>query len=426
MVRMESGEAVTLLSYGPRTSRPSPLSNNNRKQEKFSFKFRRRSKSAPRNQNNPERDLQGKITYSANGETKVRNPDSPFKSDASVQLVGFTSGDSVTSDSAVVSAGSGASVHTSTLSDGAAATPQHTRTLNRTSKDIKMERERLRQERLGNRAAWRQLDSLDSAANNNKLSDLNSRLADERARFLEDAKLWYGGQGGSLNQFLQEREQRLMQQSGAAFPSSSSHLGSDSQLISDSRHSDMNSGAQSRERIIPITITRSPVSQTETKHEPSVRIIPVMVETSDNNSDSSSDTQSPDSVSPEEESQQESLATLPSLFQDIKMLHGNQPSASKRTSYHHPSFANHFGFSRLRGHDSGDKSILFSSAGIRDSFPGFPSFGNFPSFTPLLSDRPFPDHQARLRDKVKANNIHKQRSTKSKSSAEYPSSSLPR
>ena len=33
-------------------------------------------------------DISGKITYSANGETKVKNPDSPFKSD-SVELVGF-------------------------------------------------------------------------------------------------------------------------------------------------------------------------------------------------------------------------------------------------------------------------------------------------------------------------------------------------
>ena len=80
-------ETVTLLRFGPRTSRHLPSRGKDKKSEKFSFKFRRRSKSAPRQQNTSEQ--AGRIVYSANGETKVKNPDSPFKSDA-VQLVGFT------------------------------------------------------------------------------------------------------------------------------------------------------------------------------------------------------------------------------------------------------------------------------------------------------------------------------------------------
>ena len=80
-------ETVTLLRFGPRNSRHVPSRSKDKKSEKFSFKFRRRSKSAPRQQNTTEQ--AGRIVYSANGETKVKNPDSPFKSDA-VQLVGFT------------------------------------------------------------------------------------------------------------------------------------------------------------------------------------------------------------------------------------------------------------------------------------------------------------------------------------------------
>ena len=89
MVRMDASteETVTLLRFGPRNSRHIPSRGKDKKSEKFSFKFRRRSKSAPRQQNTSEQ--AGRIVYTANGETKVKNPDSPFKSDA-VQLVGFT------------------------------------------------------------------------------------------------------------------------------------------------------------------------------------------------------------------------------------------------------------------------------------------------------------------------------------------------
>ena len=81
-------ESVTLLRWGPRSSRHLPTRSKDKKSDKFSFKFRRRSKSAPRQHQTSEQS--GRIVYSANGETKVKNPDSPFKCD-SVQLVGFTS-----------------------------------------------------------------------------------------------------------------------------------------------------------------------------------------------------------------------------------------------------------------------------------------------------------------------------------------------
>ena len=428
------GESVTLLSYVPRTgSRPSQHSRvKQNKSDKFSFKFRRRSKSAPRNhQNTTDKDLSGKITYSANGETKLKNPDSPFKGDA-VQLVGFCSYKPLT-ESGVASGDSWAdsgSGH-STLSSDTLSAGQ--RTLSRTSKDIKMERERLRQERLNNRpAAWRQLDSLESGAaagNNNKLSSLETRLAEERAKFLEDAKLFYGGDSAAtelFTQFLKERDQR-MSGAGAAFPGSgvsSGVIGGDktrvsSQLISAGVNSDMSEHETlNTERIIPI-IRDHGTNTGDHGTQSQVRIIPVRIETSEDSD--SSDTQSPDTVSPDEPDQQESLSTLPSLFSDIKMLH-NHPS-SKRTSYHHPSFANHFGLAaRLRHGDPSEKSILFSGAGIRDSFPGFPSFGNFPSFTPLLSDRQPLQERTRFRDKSKADNIHKQRSAKSKSSLDFSSS----
>ena len=81
-------ERVTLVRWGPRSSRHTPSRSKDKKSDKFSFKFRRRSKSAPRQQQTSEQ--AGRIVYSANGETKVKNKDSPFKS-SSVQLVGFTS-----------------------------------------------------------------------------------------------------------------------------------------------------------------------------------------------------------------------------------------------------------------------------------------------------------------------------------------------
>ena len=86
----DSEETVTLLRWGPRSSRHPPSHRSkDKKSDKFSFKFRRRSKSAPRHRA-VQASEGGRIVYSANGETKVKNPDSPFKSSGSVQLVGFS------------------------------------------------------------------------------------------------------------------------------------------------------------------------------------------------------------------------------------------------------------------------------------------------------------------------------------------------
>ena len=113
--------------------------------------------------------------------------------------------------------------------------------------------------------------------------------------------------------------------------------------------------------------------------------------------------------------EQMKMPGFPSLLSDMKLT--DSMLKPGRTSFHHPSFANHFGFARLRPDDQ--KSIF--TTGIRDSFPGFPNFGNFPSFTPLLAgDRPFPD-RAHFRDKSKVEAIHKQRLGKSKSSVDYSS-----
>ena len=112
--------------------------------------------------------------------------------------------------------------------------------------------------------------------------------------------------------------------------------------------------------------------------------------------------------------------SFPSLIVDMKLA--DSVLKPGRTSFHHPSFANHFGFARIgNGFRADDKSLL--AAGLRDSFPGFPNFGNFPSFTPLLTgERPSAASGSRYRDKTKADSIHKQRLGKSKSSVEYSES----
>ena len=484
-----SDEAVTLLSFGPRTARPAPT-RSNKKSEKFTFKFRRRSKSAPRNQNT-DKDISGKITYSANGETKLKNPDSPFKSD-SVQLVGFSSyrgssGDSDQCDPGVVTdSGHCVSLDSADTSytgsdtlDKQCRAWSDSKTLSRTSKDIKMERERLRQERLANRS-WLNGDNLRQLGEMSgshqppaaKLS-LQSRLAEERTKFINDVSRDMFDRSDVtaelFNQFLKEREERLgLGGVGApgrlgAFSGAGSHgSGSVSQLISspgvsvsDSGHSDNSvhmtepghqsvsrtnnsdnkvSRTSGNERIIPITITRETVTRSgdqcdqvsgdSSSGQASVRIIPVMVETSDSSTDTcdneagdSSSTESNDSTPCQDESPK--MPTFPSLLSDMKL--GDSMLKPGRTSFHHPSFANHFGFARLRPAD--DKSIF--SSGIRDSFPGFPNFGNFPSFTPILAtDRPFPD-RTHFRDKSKADSIHKQRLAKAKSSVEYSATDKP-
>ena len=455
-----SDQSVTLLSFGPRSSRPAPTKTA-KKADKFSFKFRRRSKSAPRSPHKEvareatEKEINGRITYSANGETKLKNPDSPFKVDTGVQLVGFTSytGPDPSTDTQqprVASIGSETGPCLSLdLSRGEAGSlasldtqykaVSDSRTLSRTSKDIKMERERLRQERLGQQRPW----LLESASHrdrgqgdlsNNDTNSLKPSLLNSRARILSEARDLLGSTTDPetldlFQAFLREREERLgCVSSGHNIERQPFSGSSSNQLISgpgvtlavsDPVNSEPGTHSKPQERIIPITITHSDInSDIQPLEQPpvtrgQVRIIPVMVETEETSSSESSET------STEGESVKMPPPTsFPSLLAEMKITH--QDSLLKPQGFHHPSFANHFGLSsRLRNPEE-KSSIFFSSAGIRDSFPGFPNFGNFPSFTPLLSgDRPFPDRSHFSRDKSKADSIHKQRLAKSKSSVDY-------
>ena len=300
-----------------------------------------------------------------------------------------------------------------------------------------------------------------------KPSLLNSRLAEERARILSEARDLLGGSADPdtldlFQAFLREREQRLGAVTPALTPVPAAFSGSvsRSQLISPgvsvsdhmnrergtpqerilspgvtvSDHINRDRGTpQPQERIIPITITRSSetsdiseppvISESQGTGQVQVRIIPVMVETdSGSSSAASSATESQDS-SPSEEADTVKLPpSLPSLLAEMKVA-DSLLKPQGRTGFHHPSFANHFGLSRLRNPE--EKSGFFSGSGIRDSFPGFPNFGNFPSFTPLLTgDRPFPD-RSHFRDKSKADAIHKQRLAKSKSSVDYSADKQP-
>merc|ERR1719203_207843 len=48
---------------------------------------------------------------------------------------------------------------------------------------------------------------------------------------------------------------------------------------------------------------------------------------------------------------------------------------------------NHVAFSRLGGESMAERNLSLlglSRNGLKDTFPGFPNFGNFPSFTPLI------------------------------------------
>ena len=90
---MEAGsEGVTLLRYGPRTTRKPNAPTSLKKQEKFPFRLRRRSRSAPRTRadRKSSEDSDKPITYKANGE-RLTNSDSPLdKKNPQVQLVGFS------------------------------------------------------------------------------------------------------------------------------------------------------------------------------------------------------------------------------------------------------------------------------------------------------------------------------------------------
>merc|ERR1719192_1091437 len=210
---------------------------------------------------------------------------------------------------------------------------------------------------------------------------------------------------------------------GSGHPAAFPRPGSGSQLISvspgvragqgggsDSNNSETSDSDRRErvERIIPITISpgHSSVPPQQQQQQPSVRIIPVMVETDTDSSNTESGGDTPGSSGSSPASEADTvvtlgpLPTLPSLLAEMKLSTATAESGPRPRppTFHHPSFANHFGLaSRLR--DSEHKS-LFSSAGIRDSFPGFPNFGNFPSFTPLLAGdhRAFPEHRNHFRD----------------------------
>lgn len=478
-------EAVTLLRYGPRTPRTVPPRGcSNKKSDKFSFKFRRRSKSAPRNKPK-DRELTA-ITYTANGE-KLRNPDSPFKPDT-VELVGFTTrecGDT----SACHSLDSSDSRPVGPILDHQYKALSDSRTLSRTSKDIKMERERLRQEKMNNKSWQGQRDWYEMKkpelsepvafpGENNKISSarmlLNSNLAEERAKFFEEAReRFHNANNDIFSQFLKEREERfsrlaagLGQPGQSAFSTTGdrTHAAQLCPGVRNNNHSSAtlnksetfpgpysasesvvglnksdkpnstdiledtnsdNSMSDSKvlqrhqplcrnnaeERVIPISINTeepsAPISKEPEGSKEEGRIIPVMVENSSNSTTTGHNNTAIDG----------GVSSFPSLITDMKLA--DSVLKPGRTSFHHPSFPNHFGFTRIgNGFRSDDKSLL--AAGLRDSFPGFPNFGNFPSFTPLLSgDRPSVASGSRYRDKTKADSIHKQRLGKSKSSVEY-------
>ena len=239
----EGGGGVRLLRYAPSGQlRPAEAAAAAaRKQDTskaFPFRFRRRSKSAPRNKRSSGTDNKppalsttsgGFITYSANGEKIRSNKESPSKPDK-VELVGFTSyrgedrrgggapGDD-DSESAYCSLSESLKSHES-----------------RTSSNIKMERDRLRRERLnssglgGGLRPWASTSATASAhaplVEHQKISAatrLLSAAASEREKFFEEARERFFAQTAAVaanssssssssdlfNQFLREREERL-------------------------------------------------------------------------------------------------------------------------------------------------------------------------------------------------------------------------
>ena len=279
----------------------------------------------------------------------------------------------------------------------------------RTSKDIKMERERLRQERLSNsQKPWQTDGWCDSLRRPERSRDLISQLletSDQTLRLSEFSRLAGAGARTAFSVPGAETDSSQLISASAGTAGAA-----------DSCDAMNGPRTQREERIIPITLT------TDQDQVPGLgvtreRIIPVMVETESDSStevcESSSSTQSNDSTPCEEEIKPS--PAFSALLAEMKLSDPLNPLSKPgrpAAFLHHPSFANHFGLSR-------DKSMFGGAhqpGGIRDSFPGFPSFGNFPSFTPLLQgERQFPTH---LRDRSRAAAIHKQRLAKSKSSVD--------
>ena len=383
------------------------------------------------------------------GFTSYTAPDTSVDTQPRVASVGSESGPCLSLDLSRGEAGSLASL------DSQYKAVSDSRTLSRTSKDIKMERERIRQERLGQQRPWLLETASQRAGGQSDLySSDKPSLLNSRARILNEARDLLGSTTDPetldlFQAFLREREERLGSGSVSGhniarqpFSGSQSNQLISSPGVTAGVSDPVDSEAAThrpQERIIPITITHSDNISDISDREPpppvtraQVRIIPVMVETEESSSSESTETStgstngctgSTNSSTGFENGERDSVkmpppSSFPSLLAELKMT-GHQDSLLKPQGFHHPSFANHFGLSsRLRNPEE-KNSIFFSSGGIRDSFPGFPNFGNFPSFTPLLSgDRPFPD-RSHFRDKSKADSIHKQRLAKSKSSVDY-------
>jgi hypothetical protein len=248
------GGGVRLLRYGPSgqfhpAQLPEAAAARKNDSKAFPFRFRRRSKSAPRNKparhqasdkSSPANSL---ITYSANGEKIRNNKESPSKPEK-VELVGFTSyhtedrlsgGDREREDENESSA----------YSSLCESLKSHE---SRTSSNIKMERERLRRERLnslggGGLRPWASTTAATTTtaaaplAEQQKISAasrLLSAAAAEREKFFEEARERFFAQsvaavGNSssssdlFTQFLREREERLARLTRAG--TSSCHAG---------------------------------------------------------------------------------------------------------------------------------------------------------------------------------------------------------
>ena len=178
-----------------------------------------------------------------------------------------------------------------------------TATLSRTSKDIKMERERVRQERLKQWGPRRQ--ELEA-----------ERLAEERSRFFEEARQRFHSTNSHLfADFMAEQEHRFGERLGgrrggargaaaspAAFlPNPGDSQLTEAQLVGGGRTGEQlagggrEEGRQEEPRLIPISISSQPASPVAPPPPPEApregggeRIIPVLVEASSSSSSSSS------------------------------------------------------------------------------------------------------------------------------------------
>ena len=188
----------------------------------------------------------------------------------------------------------------------AVSVPGASSTLSRTSKDIKMERERLRQERLKQWGPRRQ--ELEVA-----------KLAEERAKFFDEARERFHNTNSDLfASFLAEQEQRFQGRRAAAFrgdvvPPSA---GSQSQLGRAEERTEAVEESGGGARIIPIAISSQPASPVSPPPPPPAeerkeveRVIPVLLETSSPSSSSSSSTSSTPVRAP----------ALPALMGDLRI-----------------------------------------------------------------------------------------------------------